>query len=122
MATPDVDTLFAACERSLRELRRIAAGDLAKRRGFKDFIGMRNSFLETLSNLNELLYREQDALLVPQLLDPDDDEAEDAPDIARLRVVLADIRLPEGEHIIDAVVAALETREDRFAVVSVYVE
>lgn len=38
---------------------------------------------------------------------------------SRLDVVVADIRLPEGEDLIDTMVATLETNQDRFSVVSV---
>ncbi|KGN39798.1 hypothetical protein [Knoellia aerolata] len=120
MATADLDELFSAAERALRELRRVSGNDLAKKKHFKEFIRRRNAFHDALTVLNDDLYREKDALILPELLDEGDDHFSNASGNVSLRVTVSarpDV-LADG-RIVRLVDDALHGPDDRFAVIEV---
>jgi hypothetical protein len=106
MVQAEIDHLFAQTEDSLRDLRRLAQGNLSDDKAFKEFITARNSFHGALTDLNGRLYSERDALLVPELLDETSDWDNDDGS-ATVEVTLVDVRLPRGGAVVDAVHDAL---------------
>jgi hypothetical protein len=106
MVQADIDHLFGHTEALLRDLRRLAQANLRDDKAFEEFITARNSFHETLTDLNERLYSEQDALLVPELLDETGDW-DNGDGCATVEVTLVGLRLRRGGSVVDAVHDAL---------------
>lgn len=123
MATSDLDALFTATKRAFREVRRAAGHDLDKKKHFKEFIRERNAFHEALTSLNDELYRQKDALILPELLDEGDDSFLNASGNVSLRVTVAPhAGVPDEEiigRLVDDIAEALEAANGRFDLVEV---